>query len=104
MPVPDLTPTLTDSQKINMNIISLNTAVNDLQTDVSKLTKLVITGNGEIPLAEKVRNHESFISEVKYWVKWIGGALLIQTIAFLSGVVIAVVKFLPVLERLANQP
>lgn len=99
---PDLTPTLTDSQKLNLNVITLNTAVNDLQMDVKALNKIVITGNGEIPLREQVRNHEKFINGVQYWGKFVGGALILQTIAFLTGIVVAVVRFLPILEKLAK--
>lgn len=102
MTVPDLSSSLTDSQKINLNIISLNTRVNELQTDVNLLNKIVITGNGDLPLREVVHNHENFIKDIRYWIRLVGGALLLQTLAFLTGVVVAVVKFLPILEKLAK--
>ncbi len=101
-------PNLTDSQKIFAaimeNQISVNTALNDLQESVSKHQKILVDGNGEIPLVEKIRNHEAFIGGTKYWMRFIGGALIIQTIAFATSVVIAVVRFLPLLEKLAQNP
>lgn len=102
MTVPDLSPQLTESQKLNLNVISLNTKVNDLSTDVGALNKVVLLGNGELPLREQVRNHDSFIKDVRYWVRFIGGALILQTITFGVAVIIAVVKFLPILEKLAQ--
>jgi hypothetical protein len=100
----DLKISLTDSQKISLNIITMNTAINDIQTDVRDLIKIVITGNGELPLREQVRNNSVFISSIKYWTRFVFGALIVQTIAFTAGILIAIVKFLPVLERLATQP
>jgi len=100
----DLKTNLTDSQKINLNVITMNTALNDLQTDVRELSRIVITGNGELPLREQVRNHNAFISGIRYWTRFIFGVLILQTITVGIGIVIAVVKFLPVLERLATRP
>lgn len=93
---------MTESQKINLNIITLNTAINDLQTDVRTLNKIVIEGNGELPLREQVRNNTNFINEIKYWAKLAGGALVVQALAFIVGIVVALVRFLPVLEKIAN--
>lgn len=102
--MPELNTTMTDEQKRDMNIISLNTAVNELQEEVRVLTKKVLVGNGELPLVEQVRNHETFIKDVRFWVRFIGSSLVLQTLAFGVGTAVAVIKFLPVLEKLANQP
>jgi len=99
----DLTPTLTDSQKINMNIITMNTALNDIQKDISILNKVILLGNGEPPLRETVRNHDAFLRDIRYWTRFVGGAIVIQTIAFTLGILVAVVKFLPILEQLSRQ-
>jgi len=93
-------PSLTDSQKININVITLNTAINDLQSDVRELNKVVLLGNGELPLREQVRNHAVFIAEIRYWTKFVFGALILQTITFAVGVIIAIIRFLPLLEQL----
>jgi hypothetical protein len=112
MPIDEITPdilaSLNDSQKTHIrilqNITSINTALNDMQHDVSVHNKLLITGNGELPIPERLRNAERFIATTNYWGRFIGGALVVQTIAFFIGILIAIVRFLPVLERLAAQP
>ena len=101
-------PNLTDSQKILTAIIenqvSMNTRVDNLSEIQKKHHRILIEGNGEIPMVERVRNLEEFVDAMRYWLRFIGGALIIQTVAFATSIVIAVVKFLPVLERLATQP
>lgn len=101
----DLNATLTDSQKLALNIVTMNTAINDLQTDLREINKILVQGgDGELPLREQVRNNTTFILSIKYWTRFVFGALVLQTIAFGAGIIIALVRFLPVLERLANQP
>ena len=108
--LPDLTPevvaNLTDTQKMNIkivqNITSLNTALNDVQHDVSLHQKLLVTGNGEPSLQERLRNVEHFVDGFKYWIRFIGGALVLQTLTFTIGIIVAIVRFLPVLEKLAS--
>lgn len=98
-----LLPSLTDSQKINLNIITLNTAVNELQAQTLEHHRILIEGkDGELPLREQVRNNTQFISEIRYWTKFVFGALILQTVAFLAGIVIAIIRFLPILEKLAK--
>jgi hypothetical protein len=75
-----------------------------MQNDVAKLNKVVLTGNGEIPLVEKVRDHAKFIGNIEYWSRFLIGALLIQTVTFFFGVIMALVRFLPILEKLASKP
>lgn len=112
MPLGDLTPEafskLTDSQKTNIRIIqnltALNTALNDLRHDVSIHEKVLVTGNGDLSLQERMRNVEGYIETMKYWGRFIGGAILIQTISVFVAIIIAIVRFLPLLERLAAQP
>lgn len=58
----------------------------------------------ELPIAEAVRNLVKFQEKFEYWAKFIGGALLLNFIGFAAGIVVAVVRFLPVLERLASKP
>ncbi len=101
--MPDLTKELTDSQKVAVNQLTLNTALNDTQADVKELQKIVIFGNGELPLREQVRNHETFIKDIKYWVRFVGGAIVLQTLAFAIGILVALIKFLPVLEQIAKE-
>lgn len=108
--MPNLTPevlaNLTDSQKINIQIIqnltSMNTALNDLQHNVDVHDKLLVTGNGEPNLQERIRNLEKFVDGMQRWGRFVGGTIIVQTLAFFIGIVVALVRFLPVLERLAK--
>lgn len=93
---------LTPDQRILLNLTSVNTAVNNLQEDNAKFRKILIEGNGDIPLVEKVRNIETFIKEFRYWTKFIFGALIVQTLAFIAGIIVAVFRFLPLLEQLSK--
>lgn len=107
MPSPASTPDfndLSDSQK--MLIVSL--AINDMQSNIERYNKILITGDngGQLPLLERVRNLETYIngmkSSMKFWGRTIGAALLVQTLTFLAGIIIALVRFLPVLENLSK--
>ena len=94
-------PDLTETQKVNMNILTLNTAVNDVQEDVRKLNKVVLEGNGELPLREQVRNHSQFINEFRYWWRFVIGLVMAQLVAFTIASIVAYLKFLPILQELA---
>lgn len=92
---------MSDSQR--HLIISL--AINDLQTKVSRHETVLITGSEhELPLLERVRNLEAYISNTKYWTRFVAGALVVQTMAFALSVLWAAIKLLPLLERLADTP
>lgn len=84
----------------------LGMAVTDLRNKSDTYFKLLITGDPpkELPLPERTRNLEDFRSDFQYWFRFLIGALILQTLAFGSGIFIAVVKFLPVLEKLAQAP
>lgn len=105
---PDVLASLNDSQRTHIrilqNITSINTALNDIQHDVSVHNKILITGNGELPLPERMRNAERTLTTINYWGRFVGGALIIQTIAFFAGIIVAIVRFLPLLEKLASNP
>ena len=99
---------LTESQKINIkvlqNLTSLNTAVNDVQHDVNIHQKLLITGNGTPSLQERLRNVETFVDTIRYRGRFVGGAILLQTLAFGGAVIFLIVKAYPLLEKLASKP
>lgn len=105
---PEAIASLTDTQKINIRIIqnltSINTALNDLRHDVGVHDKILVTGNGVPSLQERLRNLESYTDALKYWGKFVGGAIIIQTVAFFVAIVVALVRFLPLLEKLAAAP
>lgn len=105
---PEKVANLSESQKINVQIIqslnSVNTAVNDLRHDVNIHDKLLVTGNGEPSLQERLRNVESYVNGAKYWSRFIGGAVVVQTLSIFVGIIIALIKLLPVLEKIASSP
>ena len=123
MAIPPInTPNMTDRTRV-MNMLrdgliahdtrlqSLRDDHNELKKDVELIKEATIVGNsatGLLSHAERIRNLEAYIEgtkdTIKYWGRVIGGALLLNFIAFLAGIVVALIKFLPVLERLANQP
>lgn len=101
---PEFLAGLTDSQKVHINLLqnitSINTAINDINHKVLTHDVLLVTGSPS--LQERVRNVEDYINSLKFWGRAIGLTLMTQTIAFLAGIIVAVYKFLPVLERLAT--
>ena len=107
-------PNLTDTQKtfnaMQTNLLSVNTAVNTLQENekerdrkVEKLNEVLLLGNGEPPIREVVRNHAAFITEIKYWMRYLIGLVIVQFVSFSVASVVAYIKFLPVLEQLAKK-
>lgn len=76
----------------------------EIEADTKVHQKLLVTGNGEPSLMERMRNAEKFINNFGYWARFIGGALIVQTITFGVAIIIALVRFLPVLEQLAKNP
>jgi hypothetical protein len=102
----DINTTLTDSQKLALNIVTMNTAINDLQTDMREINEIVIKGSkGELPLVERIRNMEKYIDNTKYWTRLVASALVLQTLSFGGAVIWAALKLIPLLERLAaNAP
>lgn len=82
---------------------------NETKKDVDELKTVVMIGRpGELSHAERIRDLETYINSlkdtVKYWGRLIGGALLLNFLGFTAGILVAVIKFLPILEQLARNP
>jgi len=113
-PTPEIPiPNLTDSQKVNIEILKnltlLNVAINAIQTKqvedtqiLDTLDKILIRGNGELPLRESVRNHESFIKEIRYWIKFIFAAVITQSIGIVGATILLLVRLIPLVEKLSS--
>lgn len=102
--LPDILPDfseMTDSQKMNIYGI----AITQTRNRVDFHEKLLVTGDPpkELPIPERIRKLEDFRDTFQYWFRILIGALILQTVAFGYGIFIAVVKFLPILERLSQQ-
>ena len=75
----------------------------EIEADTKVHNRLLITGNGEPSIMERLRNVEKYIDNQKYWTKFLIGTLIVQTLAFFFGVVVAIVQFLPVLQQIATK-
>jgi hypothetical protein len=77
----ELEKDLTDTQKLLWNVTSMNTALDDMKNRLDKHHKILLEGNGEIPLVEVLRNHEQFIKDVKFWLRNMALILVVNTLA-----------------------
>ena len=96
----EMSKPLTDGEKL----LALSLTLNQVQDSTARLTKVVLIGNGELPLVEKVRNHEQFINNFNYWGKIVAGILVAQFVTLIGAGIWTFIRVLPVLEKLANQP
>lgn len=121
MPPIDL-PNMTETTKVltmmrdalishDTRLQNIRDDLNEARTDVEILKTTTIAGNpatGLLSHSERLRvleNYAETIKEtIKYWGRLIGGALLLNFLGFMAGVIIAVIRFLPILEKLANRP
>lgn len=91
---------LTDSQKI----IVIQNSVIEHEQKLAKYQKILIEGNGERPLVQRMYDVEQFVNAVKFWQRTIAVALVLQTITFGVAAMVYFIRLYPLLERLANQP
>lgn len=96
---PDFTE-LTDSQKLLVLSIGLNNVQNKLEVH----DKLLVTGNGSLPIMERLRNLEAFVSSIKYWTRFLIGAILLQTLTFAAAAITYFIRLYPLLVRLSEKP
>lgn len=98
-------PYLTDSEKfalLDNAIIATQTTVNSLSEKVDRHSKILIEGNGHLPLVEQVRNINVFIESMKFWLKTVAVAVVLQTISFSGAALLYFLKLYPVLEKIAK--
>jgi hypothetical protein len=101
MPTPTDMTDLTDSQKF----IILSIGLNNVQNKVEAHDRLLVAGEGSaLPVMERLRNVEAFIASQRYWAKFLLGAILIQTVTFVSAAIVYFIKLYPILARLASTP
>lgn len=91
---------LTESQKFL--VLSMN--LNAIQAKVNKFDELLITGNGQLPIVERLRNVETFVGSMKYWMRFLAGAILLQTIAFAFVAITYFIRLYPLLVKISEQP
>lgn len=97
MPLAD---NLTDSQRL----LVIQNSVLEQQTKLDRHHKMLIEGNGELPLVERVRNLEAFVGGLKFWLRTLSVALVLQTLTFGISALIYFIRLYPLLEKISNQP
>ena len=97
MPFPD---NLTDSQKM----VVVTSTIIEISEKLNKHHKLLVEGNGDKPLMERMRNVEAFVDGVKFWQRTLAVALVLQTLTFGITAIVYFVRLYPVLQKIANQP
>ena len=98
--MPTLSDNLTESQKM----VVIQNSVLEQQAKLDRHHKLLIEGNGELPLLERVRNLESFVGGLKFWLRTLSVALVLQTVTFATAAVVYFIRLYPLLEKISNQP
>ena len=92
-------PNITDSQKFNTELLlaitAINTAVNNLQDTQRKHHEILVEGNGEVSIVERLRAAEKFIDDMRYWMKFMIGIVLVNLTASAFLVIANVIKTLP---------
>lgn len=91
---------LTDGQRL----IVLQSRLLSNEDKVAKHHKILLEGNGELPLVERVRNLEAFVGGLKFWLRTVSVAIVLQTITFGIAALVYFIKLYPVLQQLVNKP
>jgi hypothetical protein len=89
---------LSDSQKI----LTLSMGLNQALSMTSQHQEILVTGNGEPSIRDQVRSISETIKEWKSWIKWFIMLLITQAVAVFAAIIVGYIKFLPLLEQIAN--
>lgn len=85
-------------------LLILQNAVIETTSKVEKHHRVLLEGNGELPLVERVRNLEAWSLGMKFWIRTIAVALVLQAVTITVGAAMYFIKLYPVLQRLAEKP
>ncbi len=91
---------LTDSQRI----VLLQSKAIEQDNKINRFNKILVEGNGDLPLVERVRNLEKFIDSVKFWLRTVSVALVLQTLTFGASIIVYFIKLYPILQAIAKNP
>ena len=92
----------TDGLSSDHRLIILQNSIIENTAKLEKHHKILLEGNGELPLVERVRNLEAFVGTLKFWLRTVTVAIVLQTITFGAAAFVYFIKLYPVLERLAK--
>lgn len=93
------TNNLTDGQRL----LILQQSIIEQGNKVDKHHKILLEGNGELPLVERIRNLEAFVAGLKFWLRTVSVAIVLQTITFGVAALVYFVKLYPILEQLLKK-
>lgn len=94
----------TDNMTDGQRLLILQQSIIDNNVKLEKHHKILLEGNGELPLVERVRNLEAFVGGLKFWLRTVSVAIVLQTITFGIAAMVYFIKLYPVLEKLVKQP
>lgn len=92
-----------DNLTADARLLILQNAVIENNTKLEKHHKILLEGNGDLPLVERVRNLESWSMGMKFWIRTIAVALVLQAVTITVGAAMYFIKLYPVLQRLAEK-
>lgn len=94
------TSNLTDGQRL----LILQQSIIEQGNKLEKHHRVLLEGNGELPLVERIRNLEAFVGGLKFWLRTVSVAIVLQTLTFGIAALVYFIKLYPVLEKIVNQP
>lgn len=86
----------------NQRLIIIQSRVLENEERLDRHHKVLLEGNGELPLVEKVRNLEAFSNNLRFWLRTVAVAIVLQTITFGAAALVYFFKLYPVLEKLSQ--
>ena len=91
-----------DGMTPEQRITILQSTVLSQGDKLEKHHKILVEGNGELPIVERVRNIERTMEKVEKLFAFIAKALIAQTITFAAAALLYFVKLYPILENLSK--
>lgn len=83
----------------NMSIIQNRVIEQD--SILEKHHKLLVEGNGDLPVLERLRNLETYVAHQKFWLRTVAVAIVLQTITFGVAALVYFIRLIPLLEKLS---
>jgi len=104
IPIPNQTESQKFYNEMYRSLVSIGTLTNQHETYLTVLKNKFFSGDGEyFQLKEQVKDHEQFINTIKFWLRTVSIALVLQTITFGVAAVVYFVRLYPLLERISKQ-
>lgn len=85
------------------NVMAIQSRIGEMEGRHERDHRILVEGNGDLPIVEKVRVLETFRGSVQFWFRTIAVALVIQTITFVTAAAVYFVRLIPVLDALSEK-